>query len=103
MCVVNKQLGLLEFVFYSVYIDMQYDDISFSLTVGSVSMCCICNHVVVFGLSVRVLMVPYVDAVVGVTVMRVLLSVLHVCMLRECDAANVTAMMVWAMEEVWLW
>ena len=48
-------------------------------------------------------MVPYVDAVVAVTVMRVLLSVLHVCMLRECDSANVTAMMVWAIEEVWLW
>ena len=28
-------------------------------------------------------MVPYVDAVVDVTVMRVLLFVLHVCMLRE--------------------
>ena len=27
-------------------------------------------------------MVPYVDAVVAVTVMRVLLFVLHVCMLR---------------------
>ena len=30
-------------------------------------------------------MVPYVDAVVPVTVMRVLLFVLHVCMLRECE------------------
>ena len=30
-------------------------------------------------------MVPYVDAVVAVTVMCVLLFVLHVCMLRECD------------------
>ena len=29
-------------------------------------------------------MEPYVDAVVDVTVMRVLLFVLHVCMLREC-------------------
>ena len=29
-------------------------------------------------------MVPYVDAVVAVTVMRVLLFVLHVFMLREC-------------------
>ena len=33
-------------------------------------------------------MVPYVDAVVAVTVMRVLLFVLHVCMLRECDGAR---------------
>ena len=30
-------------------------------------------------------MVPYVDAVVVVIVMRVLLFVLHVGMLRECD------------------
>ena len=40
-------------------------------------------------------MVPYVDAVVAVTVMRVLLFVLHVCMLRECEGARVTAMLVW--------
>ena len=33
-------------------------------------------------LSVRVVVVPYVDVVVAVTVMRVLLFVLHVCMLR---------------------
>ena len=31
----------------------------------------------------------YVDAVVAVTVMRVLLFVLHVCMLRECEGAKV--------------
>ena len=30
-------------------------------------------------------MVPYVDAVVAVSVMHVLLFVLHVCMLRECE------------------
>ena len=30
------------------------------------------------------------DAVVAVTVMRVLLFVLHVCMLRECDGARLT-------------
>ena len=29
-------------------------------------------------------MVPYVDEVVDVTVMRVLLFVLHVCLVREC-------------------
>ena len=28
---------------------------------------------------------PYVDALVAVTVIRVLLYVLHVCMLRECE------------------
>ena len=40
-------------------------------------------------------MVPYVDAVVTVTVMRILLFVFHVCMLRECDGARVTAMLVY--------
>ena len=35
------------------------------------------------------------DAVVSVTVMRVLLCVLHVCMLRECDGTRLTEMLVW--------
>ena len=39
MCVVDKQFELLEF-FHSVY-------------AGSVSLCCVCSHVVVFGLSGR--------------------------------------------------
>ena len=34
------------------------------------------------------------DAVVAVTVMRVLLFVLHVWMLRECKGARVTEMLV---------
>ena len=37
------------------------------------------------GLSCEVVMVPYVDAVVVVTVMRVLFFLLHVCTLRECE------------------
>ena len=48
-------------------------------------------------------MVPYVDAVVAVTVIRVLLFVFHVCMLRECEGVRVTAMLVWGMDEVWVW
>ena len=44
-------------------------------------------------------MVSYVDAVV--TVMRVLLFVLHVCLLRECDCVKLTEMLVWGMDEVW--
>ena len=35
-------------------------------------------------------MVPYVDAVVAVTVMRVLLFVLHVCLPRVCDGGRLT-------------
>ena len=88
MCVVNKQFELLKFVFDSVYVDLQYDEISLPFAAGSVSLSCACSHVVVFGL--------YVDAVVAVTVM-------HVCMLRECDGATLTAMLVWGMDEVWLW
>ena len=39
-------------------------------------------------------MVPYVDAVVAVTVMRVPLFVLYVCLLRECAGVRLTAMLV---------
>ena len=53
MCVVNKQFELLEFVFDSVYVDLHYDEISLTFTAGSVFFCCVCIHMVVFGLSVR--------------------------------------------------
>ena len=51
-CVVNKQFELLELVFDSVYVDLQYDDISLTSTTGFVSLWCVCSHVAVFGLSV---------------------------------------------------
>ena len=35
------------------------------------------------------------DTVVALTVRRVLLFMLHVYMLRECESARVTAMSVW--------
>ena len=76
MCVMNKQFELLQFVFDSVYIELQYDEISLTFTAGSVSLCCVCSHL---WSACDVLVVPY--AVVAVTVMRVLLFVLHVCML----------------------
>ena len=86
MCVVNKQFELLEFVFVSVYVDLQYDEISLTFTAGSVCLSGVCSPVVVLGLSVRLSWyLPYVvSAVVTVTVMHVLLFVLHVCMLRDC-------------------
>ena len=34
MCVLNKQFELLEFVFDSVYVDLQYDEIYFTFTAG---------------------------------------------------------------------
>ena len=48
-------------------------------------------------------MVHYVDAVVAVTVMRVLLFLFQVCVMRDCDGAWVTVMLDWGMDEVWLW
>ena len=36
----NKQLELLEFIFDSVYVDRQYDEISLNFTAGSMSLCC---------------------------------------------------------------
>ena len=34
MCVLNKQYDLLELVFESVYVDLQYDEISLTLLLG---------------------------------------------------------------------
>ena len=39
MCVVNKQFELLDFVSESVYVDLQYDEISFTFTAGYVCLC----------------------------------------------------------------
>ena len=36
MCVVNKQFELLEFVSESLYVDLQYDEISLHFSAGSV-------------------------------------------------------------------
>ena len=48
-------------------------------------------------------MVPFVvSAVVPVTVMHVLLFVLHLCVLRECEGAMVMAMLLLGPGEVWL-
>ena len=58
MCVVNKEFELLEFVFDSVYVDLQYDEIYLTFTAGSVFLCCVCGHVVVFGLSVMLSWYP---------------------------------------------
>ena len=83
-------------MFYPVYVDLLYDENSLTITAVSVSLYCVCCHVVVLHLSVR-LSWYLMDAVVAVTVMRVLLFVLHVWMLRECEGAGVTGMLVWEM------
>ena len=38
MCVVNKQFEHLEFVFESIYVDLQYDEISLTFPAGSVCL-----------------------------------------------------------------
>ena len=53
MCVVNKQFELLEFVSESVYVDLQYDEISLTFTAGYVCLCGVCSPVVVLGLFVK--------------------------------------------------
>ena len=98
MYVVNKQFELLEFVFDSLYVDLQYDDISLTFTAWSVSLCCVCGCI---WCVCEVVVVPYVDEVVAVTVIRVLLFVLHMSLLRESDGTRLTAMLVWGMDEVW--
>ena len=53
MCVTNKQ-----FVFYSVYVDLQYEEIYLAFTAGPVCLCSVCSHVVVIGISVRLSWCP---------------------------------------------
>ena len=83
----------------SVYVSLHYDEISLTFTAGYVCLCGVCSPWTVCEVGV---VLYVVDAVVAVTVIHVLLFVLHVCMLRECECARVTAMLVWRQEEVWL-
>ena len=58
MCVLNGQFELFEFVFESVYVDLQYDEISLTFTAGSVCLCRVCSPVVVLDLFVKLLWYP---------------------------------------------
>ena len=53
-----------------------------TFTAGSVRLCGLCSHPLS---DCEVVFVPYVDAV---TVMYVLLYVMRVCMLRECEGCE---------------
>ena len=53
MCVVKQQFELLEFVSESVYVDLQYDEISLTFTAGPVCLCGVSSPVVVLGLFER--------------------------------------------------
>ena len=48
----NKQFEFLEFVSESVYIDLQYDDISLTFTAWSVCLSGVSSPVVVLGMFV---------------------------------------------------
>ena len=58
MRLMNKQFELLEFVFESVYVDLQYDEIYLTFTAGSECLCGVCSPVVVIGMSVRLSWYP---------------------------------------------
>ena len=58
ICVTNKQIELLGVVFDSVNVDLQYDEIYLTFTDGSVCLCGVCSHVVIFGLYVRLSRYP---------------------------------------------
>ena len=58
MCVVNESFEILEFVLDSVYVYLQYDEIYLTFTAGSVCLCGVYSHVIVFGLSVRLSWYP---------------------------------------------
>ena len=47
MCVVNEQFELL------VCVDLKYNEISLTFTVGYVCSCGVCSHMLVIGMSVR--------------------------------------------------
>ena len=58
MCVANKQFELLEFVFDSIYVGLQYDERSLTSTAGPVPLWCVYSHEVGFGLSVKLSWYP---------------------------------------------
>ena len=62
MGVVNKQFELLEFVFGSAFVDLQYDEISPTFTAGCVCLCGVCIPVIILGLSVRLSWYPMLRA-----------------------------------------
>ena len=98
MCVVNKHFELLEFVLISFMLTCSVcDEIYLTFTAGYVCLCGVYNHVVALGLSMRLSRYPMSVILYerAVTVMRVLLFVLHVCMLRDC--VRVPAILVWGM------
>ena len=65
----------------SVYVDLKYNEIYLTFTAGSVRLCGVCEVMS----SSLVVLVPYMDEEFAVTVVRLLLFELHLCMLRRCE------------------
>ena len=98
MCVVNKQFELLEFAFDSLYVALQYDKISLTFTAGSVCLCGVCSHVIVFGLYVRLSWHPrWMQWFSGCDACTVI-CVAYV----YAKSVMVTTILVWGPWEVWL-
>ena len=83
MCVVNKQFELLEFVSESVYIDLQYDEISLSFTAGPVCLCGVSSPVVVLGLFVRLSQHPMLCARLSRRLRRMHCNLCCICVCCE--------------------
>ena len=58
MSAVNKQFELFEFVFYSIYVDLKYNEIYLTVTARYMCLCGVCSHVMVIGLSGRLYWYP---------------------------------------------
>ena len=82
MCVPNKQFEIRKFVYESVMLTCSM------MRFLSLLLLCLWSCGRLWSVC-EVGMVPYVDEVVTVTVLRVLLLVLHVCMLRECKGNGI--------------
>ena len=93
MCVVNKNCEVLECVFIPFMLTCSMMRFISLLLLGVCDYVVSVVYVVVSWSVCEVVLVPYVDEMVDVTVICVLLFVLHVCMLRECKCAMVTAML----------
>ena len=83
ICAVNKKFELLGLVFDSVYVDLQYHEIYLTFTAGSVSLCCVCSHVVVFGLYT----IPYYSD--GIYVVY-LIHMTYISTIKMCILCRIT-------------
>ena len=70
MCVMNKQFELLEFVSESVYVDLQYDEISLTFTDGPVCLCGVSSpeYIVIYAIKSFLKIKIYVNHRIDVSI-----------------------------------